>query len=484
MEQTDFTEGIRYYSDTLHNYMILPCDSTEEEGGDYRYRMLAANRIAGLLPCAMRYIDGRNYLYYEITAMQTLGNLYGRRAMSGGQLRALLEQLLAAMRTLEEFLLGAEGLLLSEELVFYDPETSGWFFTYALSQTLLPSKTGFLVLAEFLAEHIDPRDKWAAACSYRFATLAENPNYILQESIFGEDGRDAGDARWVETEEPSAEREAEAPLSSFGDLRAGRTRGKAAEAKAAAFGEPYAGRTESEADWMEQEGWADAEKPEEKPHTFDAPELCGEFVLCGLFAAVVLLLLWIRNVFRLSETELFADRAGILGALLLSAFMAARGILRIFSADAKKRVPAPKAAGPGGPNAVLPEDEERKQRGIEDTAEEGAFLEKETNIPPEELCTAPVLCGTAGQCQYRVEQGQLPCVIGKMRGFVDVEIDEAGISQMHARLERRSGEIWEVEDLNSTGGTYVNGKRLMPNEKSKLCRQDELRIGGVTFVLL
>lgn len=57
---------------------------------------------------------------------------------------------------------------------------------------------------------------------------------------------------------------------------------------------------------------------------------------------------------------------------------------------------------------------------------------------------------------------------------------DAGVSRKHAVLSHRNG-IYHVEDLASANGTYVNGKRLMPQAAVQLRNGDELKCG--TLVL-
>ena len=47
-------------------------------------------------------------------------------------------------------------------------------------------------------------------------------------------------------------------------------------------------------------------------------------------------------------------------------------------------------------------------------------------------------------------------------------------SKVHARLFRRSGELW-IEDLNSTNGTYVNAERIA--SPVQLERGDRVQVG-------
>lgn len=56
--------------------------------------------------------------------------------------------------------------------------------------------------------------------------------------------------------------------------------------------------------------------------------------------------------------------------------------------------------------------------------------------------------------------------------------DDTFVSQLHARVFRRDGEVW-VEDLGSTNGTHVNGARLTAAQM--LMVGDRLQIGSTIF---
>lgn len=69
-------------------------------------------------------------------------------------------------------------------------------------------------------------------------------------------------------------------------------------------------------------------------------------------------------------------------------------------------------------------------------------------------------------------------ILGKKKDEVDLILEDASVSRMHARITRTKEEIY-VEDLNSTNGTYKNGLRLQPYEKRRLEKGDEIRLGKV-----
>jgi pSer/pThr/pTyr-binding forkhead associated (FHA) protein len=62
----------------------------------------------------------------------------------------------------------------------------------------------------------------------------------------------------------------------------------------------------------------------------------------------------------------------------------------------------------------------------------------------------------------------------------DIQLQEQGISRRHARLDRRS-QGWIITDLGSTNGTFVNGRRLAPQEGHALRTGDRITIGSSVF---
>ena len=71
--------------------------------------------------------------------------------------------------------------------------------------------------------------------------------------------------------------------------------------------------------------------------------------------------------------------------------------------------------------------------------------------------------------------------IGKKKDEVDLVLEDASVSRIHARIIKEEGRIY-LEDLNSTNGTFRNGQRMQPYEKKKLEEGDEIRFGKAVFV--
>jgi pSer/pThr/pTyr-binding forkhead associated (FHA) protein len=70
--------------------------------------------------------------------------------------------------------------------------------------------------------------------------------------------------------------------------------------------------------------------------------------------------------------------------------------------------------------------------------------------------------------------------LGRATG-ADFSVDGALVSRVHCRLSATPGGGLEVRDLDSTNGTYVNGKRI---QTVQLEPGDRIQIGRVELIAL
>jgi pSer/pThr/pTyr-binding forkhead associated (FHA) protein len=81
-----------------------------------------------------------------------------------------------------------------------------------------------------------------------------------------------------------------------------------------------------------------------------------------------------------------------------------------------------------------------------------------------------------------VFRGAGPLLIGRDERLVTLVINDAFISRTHAAILQEDEEFY-VQDLNSKNGTFLNGERLQPGERSAqpLKHGDRLRFNTVEF---
>jgi ABC-type multidrug transport system ATPase subunit/pSer/pThr/pTyr-binding forkhead associated (FHA) protein/ABC-type multidrug transport system permease subunit len=121
---------------------------------------------------------------------------------------------------------------------------------------------------------------------------------------------------------------------------------------------------------------------------------------------------------------------------------------------------------------------------------EGSFevgLEDRLFLGRTEVQVRDILIKTAGSGQ--AQKGKVETATIKMRGAsmvlgrdpkADFQISHPMVSARHARLSREGNQYF-IEDLDSTNGTFVRGRRLAPNIKVPIKVGDEIGFGSYTF---
>ena len=61
-------------------------------------------------------------------------------------------------------------------------------------------------------------------------------------------------------------------------------------------------------------------------------------------------------------------------------------------------------------------------------------------------------------------------------GGCGVALNDRMVSQLHARIFRRNGQLF-VEDLGSTNGTLLNGQKVSASQPSAIRKGDRLQVG-------
>jgi HD-GYP domain-containing protein (c-di-GMP phosphodiesterase class II) len=91
------------------------------------------------------------------------------------------------------------------------------------------------------------------------------------------------------------------------------------------------------------------------------------------------------------------------------------------------------------------------------------------------------LRGINGELEGKAWEAHNLLRVGRLESL-EIALDDTSVSRNHAVI-RRSERGWYVQDLESTNGTFLNGRRLTA-EESRLKDQDMLQFGGKATVLV
>ena len=89
-----------------------------------------------------------------------------------------------------------------------------------------------------------------------------------------------------------------------------------------------------------------------------------------------------------------------------------------------------------------------------------------------------VTAGNAAGAELCIED---PLMIGRNEAGDGNLGEDLEISREHARLSRQEDGAWAIEDLGSTNGTFVNGRKI--DKPALLFPGDEIAVGGTTLVV-
>lgn len=118
---------VTYKHDVTHASLVIRPDG-EVDTRAYPLRMILGNRIPGLLPCRLQKADGKVLLYYEITALQKIFDVYEKLAY--GELKNIYLGLLKIFEQMDVYLLDAGHLLLEPEYVYMDKGEGAIYLCY------------------------------------------------------------------------------------------------------------------------------------------------------------------------------------------------------------------------------------------------------------------------------------------------------------------------------------------------------------------
>lgn len=173
--------NIEYVRSLNCNYERILLDYMPEENR-YQYSILSRCQIRGLLPCSLRYIDGRAYLYYDISSRQNMALLYGNRCITREWVRDFMWSMKHIQQELGRFLLNVDNVLWHPEHIFQELERNVFSFLYV---PYYNGDSGFMKLMEFWVEHIDYNDEGLVDCVYRmYERLERNGEIYLHSQIF------------------------------------------------------------------------------------------------------------------------------------------------------------------------------------------------------------------------------------------------------------------------------------------------------------
>lgn len=449
---------VEYKRDLKNNYMIIEIPDAGD-GVSYETLMAEKNKIPGLLPFHSVRKDGSWFLYYDITSRQPLGGMYEKKRMNGKEMMMILQSISHAIDTMEQYLLSPEHFVFQPDYIYLSPDKSQILLCY------LPGTHESYIdaLAEYILKHLDHEDGMAISLGYRFYQSTVEENFSLQKTLL----EFLQEEKEYKSHEKIEKKEAE---SAFDYLSSGKRESTGNNPHSAEWRAAYQ-EQEEYIDHLERKGESISKKnrKNEQKKTL-AGWIFERFHPAVVFSFLVsILLLEIAFYYDLIQVT----EAGGLFFLLVSVEVLGNRFW-------KRKMVADK-------NQYYDEADDDLFLSIKEelyeTEEEMEAIEETRFLAAEQETDLCLVCRTPD------ENGTLfPDIIpyntrweiGKMKGEVDYVLSSPTVSRRHARIERVDDTCYII-DQNSMNGTFVNGRKLKPQEKWILSDGDIVAFAQIEY---
>ena len=423
---------IDYRRDPDSSSLVLS-EEGQPDVASYQVRMLMANELEGFLKCRVHQMDGALLFYYDITSRQPLEILFQHQKITGTVLVLLLGSLVEALETMKNYLLDMDALVLDPRFIYTDAEKRNVWFCY-LPGRRKPLGKQLREFGEFLLPKLDNQDREGVVLGYAFYQLA------VRESFTADEIRALLHGKREMPEGHSVPEKPDVPP----DMR-----DRADE------------REEQKIPETREELLEAFFMPEEETEKKDWKRLA---VPCGTGAAAVAVA---AAVTWMGEAAAgLAAGAALTLAVLIPYYAGQRKKERKEEEDRMERYS--KAEGLRETDLYPEQEAEELQPG-----EKTVYLEnREENGG---ACLIP----TGGGENLRLDKQVI--LLGKSRQYADLQLPSSAVSRLHARMVW-NGETYEVGDLNSRNGTWINEKLLDAETMEALQDGDKIRFADLTYL--
>ena len=429
--------NVTYRREMKHNYLIIEQDNAQMQG--YEENMLKENQINGLLKFQLKQIDYHKYFYYEITSKQPLSRILEFHSIDKQELINLITGIAQILNRLPAYLLKEDQILLQPEFIYVEPEQ---FF---VSLCLIPGRDRkfseeMRELLRYLLGKINHQDKECVVMAYA----------LYQESVKDNYGMDA--------------------LAELVCLHNDKLEARQEE-----------GECETET------GFKNTEKEEIQVIEEFLSPVQTKTTGFGLWRPLI-----ISSVVVTGFSAVLWGISGYKGILRYWYLVMAAGIFSAlfgFKSTGKNQYQHPEEDSPAKDRSYDSEQEEWQTAFYESKEESQVPLKSAAGEDPIQTV---LLTNNQKNAQVKVFRSASPGIpdilitytpylIGKQEGLVDYVLNGEAISRIHAKIEME-GNDYCISDLNSTNGTYVNGRLLETNETVLLNTGDEIFIANFAFI--
>ncbi len=472
----------------------------KDECSDMEYKMIRNNSIDGLLLTHQRIIDGKSIYYYDITSKQQMSKLYSYAQLKLEDVLMICESIALMVKDINMYMLDLGKIILEPDYMFVDISEKKVKFVYypRRQQQEDGCDNGIRRLFEYILEHFDHSvEKEQLMTMYMIYQKVVQKEYNLEN--FNEIVKDCS-AEIVK--ECKAERQKE----NLRDDAYARTAKELTKTEEVQLHQGFSDKISINA--------VPAENIEDEVEVENDKLLKYQKWIKIISIAIIILGILKILIPGLIPLPINITASALLVALGAAALAVVSAIPKYLFVKIQPRKSRQKYEVPfemyerederyiESDEAVEPaESVESNMPGVNggnarggnaggDASVNKNNLPYDTSQEPQTMLLSDYIKFSGSQSkgiklvaketQEMVEIVKFPCLIGSMKEKCDKVIEEKLVSRLHCCVSGCK-EGYYIEDMNSTNGTFVNGERLLPNNRHILNNGDEVRLATYIY---
>ena len=410
---------------------------------DYIVGMFAHNDIPAFVPVSFKSLNLENYFCYNMNGLIPINQSFEMNKLTAERIEAFLRSIIKAAKSMEEFLLPFDRLIIDEAYIY---ESLGKKDEFHWIYGIESGNATFTRLFERLLDRVDYKDDSAVKMIYSLYQAAKESEGMQGVSTGGS----------LQRIREKAEEILSAPHMSL-DMRAReliraenernsikRLKGIETETGDKAISKEIEGT-----DSMARRYRAEAESKKSRSQRVDIEDAPKAKL----------------SLFKQRQNEEKSDKTMFVKSKL-------KKVWDYLNADIGSKPEKLVDLQAVGENEISYNVREVKQPKIEasDNAGEATTLLTGAMISNGIYCLKP-----EDTNEDNILLTEFPFFIGKSGDKTHHTIEDSTVSRFHARIDREEEELW-LTDLNSTNGTFLNGIRLMPFGRMRVNKGDSIVI--------
>ncbi len=172
---------VEYKKDLRHNYMIIT-EMNQQKLEPYCLKVLEHQKLEGMLPVDLRYMNNKALLYCDISAKQSMVNLLDRSNLTYEIVKLICSKILSTIELAYEYLMSEDDFVLSPEYIYMDVVTKQPYLIYYCGYGK-SIKEQMCTLIEYLMNKVDYKDKEAVVMVYRLYAVSREEGFTFEHLI-------------------------------------------------------------------------------------------------------------------------------------------------------------------------------------------------------------------------------------------------------------------------------------------------------------